>query len=55
MIIGEDTDLLIAMLLYSRNQSSFKLIYKYDKAAVSWKFGHCYFLRDFFDALCDNY
>ena len=25
------------------------------KAAVSWKFGHCYFLRDFFDALCDNY
>ena len=55
MIIGEDTDLLIAMLLYSRNQSSFKLIYKYDMAAVSWKFGHCYFLRDFFDALCDDY
>ena len=25
------------------------------KAAVSRKFGHCYFLRDFFDALCDNY
>ena len=25
------------------------------KAAVSWKFGHCYFLRDFFDALCGNY
>ena len=25
------------------------------KTAVSWKFGHCYFLRDFFDALCGNY
>ena len=24
------------------------------KAAVSWKFGHCYFLRNFFDALCGN-
>ena len=20
-----------------------------------WKFSHCYFLSDFFDALCDNY
>ena len=26
-----------------------------NKAAVGWKFGHCYFLRDFFDALCSNY
>ena len=24
-------------------------------AAVSLKLGHCYFLRDFFDALCSNY
>ena len=24
------------------------------KAAVSWKFGHCYFLHDFFVALCGN-
>ena len=24
-------------------------------AAVSWKFGHCYFLHNFFDALCGNY
>ena len=23
------------------------------KGAVSWKFGHCCFLRNFFDALCD--
>ena len=26
-----------------------------DQAAVSWKFGHYYFLRDFCDALCGNY
>ena len=25
-----------------------------DKVAVSGKFGHCYFLHDFFDALCGN-
>ena len=31
MIIGEDTDLLIVMLFYSRNQNSFKTIYKSDK------------------------
>ena len=24
-------------------------------AAVCWKFGHWYFLRDFYDALCSNY
>ena len=24
-------------------------------AIVSWKFGHCYFLHDIFDALCGNY
>ena len=29
--------------------------YTNDKAALSLKFGHCYFLRDFFDALCSNY
>ena len=22
---------------------------------VSWKFGHCYFLSDFFDVLSSNY
>ena len=26
-----------------------------NKAALSWKFGHCCFLRDFFDARCSNY
>ena len=25
------------------------------KATLSWKFGHCYFLHDIFDALCGNY
>ena len=29
--------------------------YTNGKAALSLKFGHCYFLRDFFDALCSNY
>ena len=28
---------------------------KQNKVTVSWKFGHCYFLRDFFDVLCGNY
>ena len=31
------------------------MINVWPKAAVTWKFGHCYFLRDFFDALCGNY
>ena len=26
-----------------------------NQAAVSWKFGHCYFWRDLLDALCGNY
>ena len=29
-------------------------IFKKPKAAVSWKFGHCYFLHDFFGALWGN-
>ena len=28
---------------------------KQNKVTVSWKFGHCYFLHDFFDVLCGNY
>ena len=28
---------------------------KQNKATVSWKFSHCYFLRDFFDVLCGDY
>ena len=36
-----------------QGQWSLQIICTY--AAVSWKFSHCYFLRDLFDALCDNY
>ena len=31
------------------------LVTEKNKAAVCWKFGDCYFLRNFFDALCCNY
>ena len=32
-----------------------QLILLHREAAVCWKVSHCYFLRDFFDALCCNY
>ena len=38
-----------------QNDDVLTAISKCDKAAVSWKFGHCYFLHDFFDGLCCNY
>ena len=38
------------LVLFSFHLNSHKT-----KAGVSWKFCHCYFLRDIFDALCGNY
>ena len=49
--IDEENDNLkknfVAIFLSNYHQS-------FHKAAVGWKFSHCYFLRDFFDALCNN-
>ena len=58
----EERKIFTVRLPYASANETFSMLfvnkiedYTNGKAALSLKFGHCYFLRDFFDALCSNY